>query len=134
MSLEVYGHLVDRAGEPERRLVGEVNRRADVLADVEALADTYRGGDGPRQFALRYVLAVDRQRHDRRLAELLRGALISEVHLEPHLPCGPRLLALDRGALDRQVVVHEHRSPLAEVQTVSPDDAAVRRDHAFGAG
>src|SRR5215475_5817220 len=39
LRLELDRDLVDRAREPERRLVGEVDGRADVHADVESLAE-----------------------------------------------------------------------------------------------
>src|SRR5262245_34290283 len=45
---QVESHLLDRAGEGERRLVGEVHRRAHVLADVETLRDAERRGDRAR--------------------------------------------------------------------------------------
>ena len=62
--------LVDPAVELERRLVGEVDRRAGLLADVEAFTDRVLHRHRSSELGLAGLAAIDRERDGGRLAEL----------------------------------------------------------------
>src|SRR5262245_18587378 len=68
--------LLDPAGERERRLIREIHGRADVHADVHALLNRDRVGDGPRDLPFGHLRAVDAQRDDGALAEFPGPALV----------------------------------------------------------
>src|ERR1035441_4651179 len=88
-ALAEFNHdFLELAGELERHLTLVIfhNRRAGVLADVERLIKREAQGDGVVDLALRYLLAVHRERAGAALAEA--GAVVFEVELDGMLAGG----------------------------------------------
>ena len=123
---EVDLYLLNLARELEWQLVRKVHRRADVLADVEALAERELDGIGPwaaRPSAIFLPLAV-----------MVRSPPLPPPDLPSYtksttsfvLPFGSGSLRRERGPIEVEEVVHERRLPVAQIQAEAALQSAVR--------
>src|SRR5215470_11821057 len=132
-SLQLERDFLDLPGEPEGRVVGEVDGRPDVLADVEAFADRQGRRDRPREPAFADLPAIHEERNDGGFADFLRAALVDEVHLDLDLTAGQRGVASHGRTLDREEVVDERRPALADVEPDPAFESSIRDDHPLDA-
>src|SRR5262245_51106052 len=91
-SFHIKRDLLDLARERKRQLVSEVHRRADVHADVHALAERDLQWDRPGQLPFGHLGAVSRERHGGGLAALAGLALVGEIDDEFDLALGQGVL------------------------------------------
>jgi hypothetical protein len=77
--LQLDRHLLDPAGELERQLIGEIDGRADIHADVESFVGRNWDGNGLRQLAFGGLGVVHHHGHDRAMAEFHGRILCGET-------------------------------------------------------
>src|SRR5271165_4258239 len=78
-SLQLDRHLLDLAGELERYVVGEIDRRTGILADVQGLIEGYADRNRPLHSPLGNFVFINADRRGSALTDA--AAVVGKNHL-----------------------------------------------------